>query len=251
MGKAKYCEINNPMPASVPELQRKKQERNARLADVAAKAKVARAAEVKQLKADWLARGKAHHEEWNAEQRRVVDAKRTAQAEGNVFVPAQPKVLLVVRVKGINKVAPKQKLILRLLRLRQLHNATFVKVNKASLSMLQKASAYITWGVPSRRTVQDLIYKRGYGKVNRQRVRLSDNAIVGASLGKHNVLCVEDVIDQVLTCGPAFKEVNNFLWPFKLNTPKGGYTYKTKTYLNGGVTGNREAYTNQWVQKMI
>merc|ERR1711988_56329 len=251
MGKAKYCEINNPMPSAVPELQRKKQERADRLAKALTATRAARKTEVTNAKADWLARGKAHHENWNAEQKRLVDARRSAQAEGNVFVPAQPKVLLVCRVKGINKVAPKQRLILRLLRLRQLHNATFVKVNKASLSMLQKVSPYITWGIPSRRTVTDLIYKRGYGKVNRQRVRLSDNNIVGQNLGAHNVVCMEDVVDTILNCGPAFKAVNNFLWPFKLNTPKGGYTLKTKSYLNGGVTGNREAYINQWVQKMI
>merc|ERR1711974_92516 len=214
MGKAKYCEINNPMPASVPELQRKKQERNTRLANALQATRAARKTEVASAKTEWMNRGQAHFENWTAEQKRVVDARRNAQAEGSIFVPAQPKVLLVCRIKGINKVAPKQKLILRLLRLRQLH-------------------------------------KRGYGKVNRQRIRLSDNFIVSQALGKHNVVCMEDIVDTIMNCGPAFKEANNFLWPFKLNTPKGGYTYKTKSYLNGGVTGNREAYINQWVQKMI
>merc|ERR1712139_366672 len=251
MGKAKYCEINNPMPASVPELQRKKQERNARLADVAAKAKVARAAEVKQLKADWLARGKAHHEEWNAEQRRVVDAKRTAQAEGNVFVPAQPKVLLVVRVKGINKVAPKQKLILRLLRLRQIHNAVFVRVNKATLNMLQRIQPYVTYGYPNRKTVESLVYKRGYGKVAGQRTRLSNNFIVEENLNKHGCMCMEDVIEQVLNVGPAFKQVNNFLWPFKLSSPKGGLVRKTKPFLSGGDFGSREHEINAFVRRML
>merc|ERR1711974_537199 len=175
MGKAKYCEINNPMPASVPELQRKKQERNTRLANALQATRAARKTEVASAKTEWMNRGQAHFENWTAEQKRVVDARRNAQAEGSIFVPAQPKVLLVCRIKGINKVAPKQKLILRLLRLRQLHNATFVKVNKASLNMLQKVSAYVTWGIPSRRTVVDMLYKRGYGKVNRQRIRLSGN----------------------------------------------------------------------------
>lgn len=44
---------------------------------------------------------------------------------------------------SINKVAPKVKKVLRLLRLRQINNATFVKLNKASLNMLRIAQPYI------------------------------------------------------------------------------------------------------------
>merc|ERR1719152_1010701 len=220
------------MPSAVPELQRKKQEREARLAKALTATRAARKTEVAAKKAEWMKRGQAHFESHMAEQKRLVDAKRPVA--GKLFVPAQPKVLLVVRVKGINKVAPKSKLILRLLRLRQIHNAAFVKVNKASLSMLNKVSPYITWGVP-----------------NRQRIRLSDNFIVEQALGKMGVICMEDIVNEILTCGPNFKQVNNFLWPFKLNTPKGGYTYRTKSYLNGGVTGDREAYINQWVRMMM
>jgi hypothetical protein len=37
------------------------------------------------------------------------------------------------------------------------------------------------------------------------------------ALGHKNILCVEDLIHEILTVGPAFKEASNFLWPFKLN----------------------------------
>lgn len=66
---------------------------------------------------------------------------------------------------SINKVAPKVKKVLRLLRLRQINNATFVKLNKATLNMLRIAQPYITYGYPSLKTVRDLIYKRGFVKV--------------------------------------------------------------------------------------
>jgi large subunit ribosomal protein L7e len=39
--------------------------------------------------------------------------------------------------------------------------------------------------------------------------------------GKHGVICVEDVIHELFTVGPNFKQVSNFLWPFKLNNPNG------------------------------
>lgn len=67
---------------------------------------------------------------------------------------------------SINKVAPKVKKVLRLLRLRQINNATFVKLNKATLNMLRIAQPYITYGYPSLKTVRDLIYKRGFVKVS-------------------------------------------------------------------------------------
>jgi hypothetical protein len=36
-------------------------------------------------------------------------------------------------------------------------------------------------------------------------------------LGSKNILCVEDLIHEIYTVGPAFKEASNFLWPFKLS----------------------------------
>jgi hypothetical protein len=37
---------------------------------------------------------------------------------------------------------------------------------------------YIAWGYPNLKTVRELIYKRGYGKVDGNRVPLTDNRIV-------------------------------------------------------------------------
>lgn len=67
---------------------------------------------------------------------------------------------------SVNKVAPKVKKVLKLLRLRQINNATFVRLNKATLNMLRIAQPYITYGYPSLKTVKHLIYKRGFVKVS-------------------------------------------------------------------------------------
>jgi large subunit ribosomal protein L7e len=42
-------------------------------------------------------------------------------------------------------------------------------------------------------------------------------------LGSKNILCVEDLIHEIYTVGPAFKEASNFLWPFKLNRCGAGW----------------------------
>jgi ribosomal protein L30/L7E len=146
---------------------------------------------------------------------------------------------------SINKLAPKPKKILQLLRLRQLHNGVFVKLNKATWNMIKMIEPFVTYGFPSRSTVNNLIYKRGYGKVDRMRIPLTDNSIIAGQLGKHGIACVEDLIHEIVTCGPKFKEANNFLWPFKLSSPLGGFEVKRHTFAQGfGAFGNREELIN-------
>lgn len=38
------------------------------------------------------------------------------------------------------------------------------------------------------------------------------------NLGKHGIICIEDLIHEIYTVGPAFKEASNFLWPFQLSS---------------------------------
>merc|ERR1712019_44952 len=68
--------------------------------------------------------------------------------------------------------------ILQLLRLRQIHNGVFVKLNSASIMMLRLVEPYIAYGYPNLKSVRELVYKRGFGKVNGQRIPLCDNKIV-------------------------------------------------------------------------
>jgi len=69
-------------------------------------------------------------------------------------------------------------------------------------------------------------------------------------LGKHGILCIEDLIHEILTVGPHFKEANNFLWPFKLKAPLGGLKKKRNHYVEGGDAGNRENYINELIRRM-
>jgi len=69
-------------------------------------------------------------------------------------------------------------------------------------------------------------------------------------LGKHNIICIEDLVHEVMTVGPHFKEANNFLWPFKLKAPLGGLKKKRNHYVEGGDAGNRENYINELIKRM-
>jgi large subunit ribosomal protein L7e len=117
--------------------------------------------------------------------------------------------------------------------------------------MLRKVEPYITYGYPSQKTIRDLVYKRGFGKVSGSRIPLSDNAIIEGQLGKHGIISVEDLIHEIHTVGPHFKEANNFLWPFKLSSPKKGFAEKRHPYHKEGVWGNRETKINELVNRML
>jgi prevent-host-death family protein len=45
------------------------------------------------------------------------------------------------------------------------------------------------------------------------------------------VISVEDLVHEIATVGPHFKEASNFLWPFKLNNPNGGWRSKTNHFI--------------------
>jgi large subunit ribosomal protein L7e len=117
--------------------------------------------------------------------------------------------------------------------------------------MLQLIKPYVAWGYPNHKNVRELVYKRGFGKVNKQRVALTDNQLIEGSLGSHGVVCMEDLIHELVTVGPKFKEANNFLWPFKLQSARGGMEKKLRHFIEGGQCGNRETEINALIQRMI
>ncbi|KAJ1983878.1 60S ribosomal protein L7 [Dimargaris cristalligena] len=196
-------------------------------------------------------RAEKYLNEYNATEKAIVAQKRIARDTGSFYVPAETKVLFVIRIKGIMKIPPKPRKILQLLRLIQINNGVFVKVNQATKNMLTLVSPYVAFGEPNLKSVRELVYKRGFGKIKGQRIPLNDNLIIEEALSKFGVICMEDIIHEIFTCGPNFKEVNNFLWPFKLSNPTGGFaTKKTLNFVEGGDSGNHEDKINKLIRKM-
>lgn len=70
------------------------------------------------------------------------------------------------------------------------------------------------------------------------------------SKGKYGIICVEDLIHEIYTVGKNFKPANNFLWPFKLSSPRGGMNKKTTHFVEGGDAGNREDQINRMIRRM-
>lgn len=196
-------------------------------------------------------RAEQYVQEYRSKERDEIRLRRAAKANNSFYVPADAKLAFVVRIKGINKIAPKPRKILQLLRLTKINSGTFVKLNKATLQLLQWVNPYIAWGYPNLKSVRDLIYKRGFAKVNKQRIPITDNSVIEKSLGQFGIICVEDLIHEIITVGPNFKQANNFIWPFHLSNPTGGYPGKKSThFIEGGEAGNRENHINELIVKM-
>uniref|UniRef100_A0A7S2WNC4 60S ribosomal protein L7 n=1 Tax=Mucochytrium quahogii TaxID=96639 RepID=A0A7S2WNC4_9STRA len=239
------------MPATVPESVLK---RRATAKEVEARREQAAAAAAEKRRAGRkkaFKRAEQYVKEYKADENELIRMRRAAKASGNIFVDPEPKVAVVIRIRGILGNAPKVRKILQLLRLRQIHNAVFVRLNKATINMLRLVEPYIVYGEPNLKTVKQLIYKRGFGKINKQRIPIADNSVIEKALGKHDIICVEDLVHEIFKCGPNFKAASNFLWPMKLSAPLGGYKQKLLHFNEGGDAGNRGEEVNAFIQRMI
>ncbi|KAI2612593.1 60S ribosomal protein L7 [Hypoxylon fragiforme] len=205
----------------------------------------------KEKRGIFFKRAEKYVAEYLAHEREQVRLTRLAKQEGSFHVAAEDKLLFVIRIKGINKIAPKPRQILKLLRLTQINNGVFVRITKATAEMIKIVEPWVAYGYPNLKSVKELIYKRGYGKINKQRIPLTDNAIIEESLGKYGIVCMEDLVHEIYTVGPNFKQASNFLWPFKLSNPNGGFrTRKFKHFIEGGDLGNREDKINRLIRQM-
>ena len=233
-----------------PEMQAKKAataERNQKAERAAtAKAKI----KAKTMRSKAFANAAKYAKEYADKDAREQRLRRQARALGNFYVPETARLLAVIRIRGINDMHPKSRKILQLLRLRQINNMVFIKLTKATMNMIRKVEPYVAYGYPSLKTVREVLYKRGHGKVNKQRIPLTDNSIIEGTLGKHGIVCMEDLVHEIYTVGPKFKEASNFLWPFKLSNLTGGMTDKGTHWVEGGEAGLREKYINSMIARM-
>merc|ERR1711977_95907 len=174
-------------------------------------------------------RAEKYVKEYRDQEREKIRLQRLAKQEGTFYIPAEDKLVFIVHI----------------------NNGVFVRMTKATLEMLKVVEPWIAYGYPNLKTVRELIYKRGYGKVNKQRIALTDNSIIETNLGKYGIVCMEDLIHEIYTVGPNFKQAANFLWPFKLSNPTGGFrTRKFRHFVEGGDLGNREEKINALVRQM-
>ncbi len=59
--------------------------------------------------------------------------------------------------------------------------------------MLRSVNTYVTYGTPNVKAVRELVYKRGFANVNKQRIAITDNSVIQKQLGSDGIICTEDI----------------------------------------------------------
>lgn len=158
--------------------------------------------------------------------------------------------LFVIRIAGSKDMHPTTKKTLRMLRLRQKFTGVFLKANEQNLKKILSVEPFITYGYPSLKSVRELIHKRGVGNIEKEKIPLTNNNVIEEMFGKYGIVCLEDLVNEIYSIGPHFKDVTRFLFPFQLKKPNSIYPYKKKHFNNGGDSGNREDKINEFIDKM-
>lgn len=178
---------------------------------------------------------------------------RRLSTDGKTLQIKEPaKLVLVVRVKGQpdRDMDDRTQRILNSFRLTKVNFARLLELNDYTKKMIRIIEPFVTYGYPTKKTVQDLVYKRGMILQDGNLVPITSNELIEEHLGKHDVICLEDIIHELFTCGEHFKEVNNFLCPFKLSPPKLIEGTRKVLVKETPATGNRKDEINDFVQAM-
>lgn len=92
-----------------------------------------------------------------------------------------------------------------------------------TIEKLMLVQNYCGWGSPTKKTLEEIIRKRGYLKKEAKRLPISDNVLVEELLGEKGIICLEDIIDAFWRCKSnevAFKAVIDVIWPIQLASLK-------------------------------
>merc|ERR1739845_84034 len=167
-GDGKKVQNVKKLPA-VPEVLLKRRKNKAVLRQKAKVAVIKKRVKDRARSKEAFKRAETYVKKYRAMQAETDRLKREAKAEGSVLVPGEARLAFVIRIRCINQVHPKVRKVLKLLRI---NNGVFVKLNKATIAMLRIAEPYIAWGYPNLRSIKNLLYKRGYAKINGRRIAL-------------------------------------------------------------------------------
>ncbi|XP_062021624.1 large ribosomal subunit protein uL30z [Rosa rugosa] len=242
-------EVAQPL-ATVPEIILKKRKSNEELALRRKEQLEQRKFRLNKNKQEFIKKPEDFVKEFRYTEVDLVQMKHRLKRKRSALETTNPQLLLVIRIQGKNDMHPVVRKNLYSLNLRKIFNAVLVRADEAMLEKLQRVEPYVTYGYPSLKNVKELIYKKGYAKIGKQRVPLTDNNLIEEALGKYNIICIEDIVHEIASTGKYFKEAASFLWPFTLNKPEVGLKGVKARYLDGGDTGNREDKINDLISKM-
>ncbi|CAL5000836.1 unnamed protein product [Urochloa decumbens] len=160
------------------------------------------------------------------------------------------KLIFAIRIPGSVDLHPHIRKILRKLRLTKVLTGVFLKATELTLKRLLVIEPFITYGFPNLKNVKELIYKKGRGFLDKEPFPLTSNDLIEKALGDHGIICLEDLVHEIATVGPHFKDASKFLMPIKLKCPERRLQMKKRPYKDGGDSGNRGDKINELIEKL-
>jgi large subunit ribosomal protein L7e len=137
------------------------------------------------------------------------------------------------------------------MRLRNIHEGVFCRYTESTRKSLHLVEPWVVYGKPSEALVNDLIRRRGFGKVDGKRVQLSDNVTIEEALGDKNIICVEDLVHEIANVGESFKDAASFLWPFRLTDSKSPFERQILKLKDGKAYGDKGEAINEYIQQVL
>ncbi|EDW39867.1 GL16173 [Drosophila persimilis] len=144
---------------------------------------------------------------------------------------SNPKLLFVMRHAG-KKIFDKTTTdIFKTLRMGQRHNAVFLENTKENQLLLRVIEPFVAYGNPSLSTIRELVFKKGFARIDGKKTAIQSNTMVEEHLGEKGVICLEDIIHEICTVGPNFAAVTQFLCAFTMSSPRNGWQKKVSGFI--------------------
>ncbi|XP_011187396.1 uncharacterized protein LOC105215270 [Zeugodacus cucurbitae] len=219
----------------------------------------------KALKTKRVAGAKRHHKFRRPESfvMNFIKAERTAKRikqtirRGNIVDFKEPqktneKLLLVMRHAGKKVFDDTTNKILNTLQLSTRHYAVFLRNDKETQVLLKVIEPFVVYGYPSLNTIRELLFKRGFARIDGKKTPIQSNALIEQHLGDKGIICLEDIIHEIYTVGPNFDAVKAFLNSFLLSSPRDGWKNKVSvSFKRGGEYGDRGEAINELIMRCL
>jgi len=152
--------------------------------------------------------------------------------------------LSAIRVRGKVNVRHDIKKTLQMLRLTRVNHCVLINDTNSYRGMLKKAKDYITWGEIDKKTLIELIKRRGRLVGD---VPITEEYIKNAT--SYNSL--EELADALLEGKVKYKDLPNVKPIFRLHPPRGGYEGIKRPFSLKGALGYRGEKINELIMRML
>ncbi|GKY91929.1 hypothetical protein MPSEU_000164500 [Mayamaea pseudoterrestris] len=201
-----------------------------------AKNKKHHAARFRRVKSKGMQKRASNKQEFETKQVQVDGEAKTVTFQKN---SVGAKLVFCIRIRSPTSMPEEVKKVLSKLRLRAIHQGVFLRYDDGTRKMLHLVEPWVVYGPAPAAVITDLIERRGHGRINKERVPLSDNILIEEALGKYNIVCKEDLIHEIVNVGKHFHQASQFLWPFSLSDSKTRFERGTLKLTDGKDYGDR------------